>query len=79
VERRYSFYSFSTSAVDGGEWSASLPGRALAPGKGPPARIVQKAGWAPESVWIQRLKEKSFRPCRGSSLDSPVVQPVTRH
>jgi hypothetical protein len=35
VERRYSSYSFSTSALDGGEWSASRPGRALAPGEGP--------------------------------------------
>jgi hypothetical protein len=30
-ERRYSFYSFSASALDGGEWSASRPGRALPP------------------------------------------------
>jgi hypothetical protein len=35
----YSFYSFSTSALDGGEWSASKPGRALAPGKGHPDYI----------------------------------------
>jgi len=42
----YSSYSFSTSALDGGEWSASRPGRALAPGKGPPVPIVQEAGWA---------------------------------
>jgi hypothetical protein len=28
-ERRYSSYSFTTSALDGGEWSASRPGRAL--------------------------------------------------
>jgi hypothetical protein len=35
----------------GGEWSASRPGRALAPGKGPPVPIGQEAGWAPEPVW----------------------------
>jgi hypothetical protein len=29
--RRYSSYSFLTSALDGGEWSASRPGRALPP------------------------------------------------
>jgi hypothetical protein len=29
ASRRYSSYSFSTSALDGGEWSASRPGRAL--------------------------------------------------
>jgi hypothetical protein len=31
-ERRYSSYSFLTSALDGGEWSASLPA-ALCPGE----------------------------------------------
>jgi hypothetical protein len=38
-ERRYSSYSFSTSALDGSEWSASRPVRALPPGKGPPIPI----------------------------------------
>jgi hypothetical protein len=61
-ERKYSSYSVSTSALDGGEWSASRPGRALPPGKGPPVPIVQEAGWAPEPVWTQRLEEKSFAP-----------------
>jgi hypothetical protein len=74
-ERRYSSYSFSISALDGGEWSASPPGRALPPGKGPPVPIVQEAGWAPEPVWTQILEEKSFRLCRGSNL----VQSVARH
>jgi hypothetical protein len=59
-ERRYSSYLFTTSALDGGEWSASRPGRALLPGKGPPVPIVQEAGWAPEPVWTERLEEKSF-------------------
>jgi hypothetical protein len=78
-ERRYSSYSFSTSALDGSEWSASRPCRALAPGKGPPVPNVQEAGWAPEPVWIQRLEERSFRLCRDSSRDRSVVQPVARH
>jgi hypothetical protein len=60
VGRSYSFYSFTTSALDGGEWSESSPGRALPPGKGPPIPIGQEAGWAPEPVWTQRLEEKSF-------------------
>jgi hypothetical protein len=63
-ERRYSSYSFLTSALDGGEWSASRPDRVLAPGKGPPVPIVQEAGWAPEPVWAQRIEEKSFAPAR---------------
>jgi hypothetical protein len=75
----YSSYSFSTSALDAGEWSASCPGRALAPEKGPPEPIVQEAGWAPEPVWTQRLQEKSSCLRRGSNTDRPVVQPVFRH
>jgi hypothetical protein len=78
-ERRYSSYSFTISALDGGEWSASRPDRALAPGKGPPVLIVQEAGWAPDPVGTKRLQEKSFRLCRGSNLDRSVVQSVTRH
>jgi hypothetical protein len=31
-------------------------------GKGPPVPIVQEAGWAPVSVWTQRIEEKSFAP-----------------
>jgi hypothetical protein len=78
-KRRYSSYSFTTSALDGGEWSASHPGRALPLEKGPPVPIVQEAGWAPEPVWTQRLQKKILCPCRGSNPDRPVVQPVVRH
>jgi hypothetical protein len=59
-ERRYRSYSLTTSALDGGEWSASPLIRALAPGKGPPVPIVHEAGWASEPVWTQRLEENSF-------------------
>jgi hypothetical protein len=75
----YSSYSFTTSAVGGGEWSASRPGRALAPGKRHPVPIVQEAGWAPEPVWTQRLEENHLCLRRGSNLDRPVVQSVARH
>jgi hypothetical protein len=70
-ERRYSSYSFLTSALDGSQWSASRPGRALPPGKEPPVPIVQEAGWAPEPVWTQRLEEKSCL-CRRSNQGRPV-------
>jgi hypothetical protein len=59
-ERRCSSCSFWTSALDGGEWSASSPGRALPPEEGPPVPIVQEVRWAPEPVWTQRLEEKFF-------------------
>jgi hypothetical protein len=72
VERRYSSYSFLTSALDGGEWSASRPGCALPPGRGPPEPTGQEAGWAPEPVWTQRLEEeeKSFAPNPGHPVRS---------
>jgi hypothetical protein len=44
-ERRYSSYSFTTSALDGGECSVSRPDRALSP-----VPIGQEAGWVPEPV-----------------------------
>jgi hypothetical protein len=59
VERIYRSYSFFTSALDGGEWSALRPGRALAPWKGHPVPTGQEAEWAQEPVWTQRLDEKS--------------------
>jgi hypothetical protein len=78
-ERSYSSHSFSTSSLDGGELLASRPGRALALGKGHPVPTVQEPGWASDLFWTQRLQEKFFCLCRGSNLDRPVVQPVTRH
>jgi hypothetical protein len=75
-ERRYSSYSYLTSALDGGEWSVSRSGRALPPGKEPPVPIEQEAGWAPEPVWMQRLEEKSSASV-GDRIR--VVQSVVRH
>jgi hypothetical protein len=46
----YSSYSFLTPALNGGELSASRPGRALVPGKGPPVHTGQEAGWTSELV-----------------------------
>jgi hypothetical protein len=42
-------YSFSTSALGGGGWSAPRPG-CFTPRKDP-VPIVQEAGWAPGPVW----------------------------
>jgi hypothetical protein len=74
-ERKYSSYSFLTSELDGGEWSASRPGRALPPGKEPAVPIVQEAGWAPELVQTQ-MQLKSFASVGDRT---PVVQSVVWH
>jgi hypothetical protein len=42
------------------------------PGERTPVPVVQEAGWAPEPVWTQRLKEKSF-PSAGNR--TPIAQP----
>jgi hypothetical protein len=75
-ERRYSSYSFLTLALDGGEWSASCPSRALPLGKGPPVPTGLEVGWTPEPVWTQRLEEKS---CASVGDRTMVVQSVVSH
>jgi hypothetical protein len=75
-DRRYSSYSFLTSALEGGEWSASRPGRALPPDKEPPVPTVQEAGWAPEPVWTHRLEEKSSASVGDRT---PAARSVVRH
>jgi hypothetical protein len=57
---KYISYTFLNLALEGGEWSASRPGRVLPPGKGPPETTVQVAGWAPEPVSTQRLEVIPF-------------------
>jgi hypothetical protein len=78
-QKRCNFYSFTTSAVYGGELSASSPGRALAAYKRPSVPIVQEVGWAPLSVWTQRLEKKSSCLCRQSNFNRLIVLSVARH
>jgi hypothetical protein len=78
-ERRYSSYSFSTSALDGGEWSASRPGRAFTPGERTPCTHCT-GGWVgPRAGLDTEDRGKILCPRRGSNPDRPVVQPVVRH
>jgi hypothetical protein len=80
VESSYIADSFLTSALDGGEWSASRLGHALPPGKGPPVPIVQEAGWVSEPVWTQRWEEKYFSSAGGRTpLAHYVVRRYARH
>jgi hypothetical protein len=75
-DRKYSSYSFLTSALDGDEWSATRPVGALPPWQAPPVPIGQETRWASVLVWTQTLQEKSF----ASAGDrTPVVQSVVRH
>jgi hypothetical protein len=75
-EEEYSSYSFWTSALDGGEWSASRPVRALAPGERTPG-THWTGGWVgPRAGLDTEDIGKILCLCRGSNL---VVQPVARH
>jgi hypothetical protein len=51
-----------TTALEGGEGSASRPGRSLPPGKDA-VPIVQEAGWAPGPVWtgVENLAPTGIR------------------
>jgi hypothetical protein len=75
----YSSYSFMTSALNAGEWSASRPGRALPPGKGPP-RTHCTGGWVgPRAGLDTEARGKILCLCWVSNLDRLVVQSVARH
>jgi hypothetical protein len=75
----YSSYSFTTSALDGGEWSASRPGRAFTPGERTPGTHCT-GGWVGLRAGLDTEdRGKILCPCRGSNPDRPVVQPVVRH
>jgi hypothetical protein len=71
-DRRYSSYSFSTSALDIGEWSASRPGRALAPGKGLRYPLYRRLG-GPQSRSGHRGYRKNPFASAGNrtSIDGP--------
>jgi hypothetical protein len=78
LETRYSSYSFTTLALDGGEWSASRPGRALPPGE----RILGThctEGWVgPRAGLDTEVRGKINCLCRRSNVNRPVVQPVAK-
>jgi hypothetical protein len=57
----YRSYSFFTSALDGGEWSASSPGRVLAQGKDPSTHCTGHLGGV-VSVLATEPKVRGFEP-----------------
>jgi hypothetical protein len=78
-ERRYSSYSFSTWALDGGEWSASRPGRAFIPGERT-SGTHYTGGWVgPRAGLDTEARGKIICTRRGSNPDRPIVQPIVKH
>jgi hypothetical protein len=72
-------YSFSTSALDGSEWSASRPCHALSPGKGPPGTHCT-GGWVgPRAGLDTEARGKVLSPLPGIEHRSPGHQSVVRH
>jgi hypothetical protein len=65
---------FLTSALVGGDWSASRPGR-FTPGEGASVPIGKEAGWALELVWTT-WRIENYLLYRDSNSDPSVVQPV---
>jgi hypothetical protein len=63
---------FLTSALDGGEWSASRPGWCTPREKGAGTHWIG-AGWAPEQVWTLWSREKSLVP---AGNQTPAIQPI---
>jgi hypothetical protein len=64
-ERRYSSYTFMTSALDGGERSASRPGRAFTPGERTPGTHCT-GGWVgPRAGLDTEPREKILLPLPG--------------
>jgi hypothetical protein len=76
-EKRYSSYSFLTSTLDGGEWSASRP--RFTPGERTPGTHCT-GGWVgPRAGLDTEDRGKILCLCRGLNPDRPVVQSVVRH
>jgi hypothetical protein len=67
---------FTTSALDGGEWSASRPGRALPRGKDPRYPLDRRPGGPQSRSGLKRLEEKHFA---SAGDQTPDVQSVVRH
>jgi hypothetical protein len=77
--RMYSSYLFMTSALDGGEWSASRPGRTIPLEKGTPGTHCT-GGWVgPRAGLDTQARGDILCLCRGSNPDRPVFQPAATH
>jgi hypothetical protein len=76
-EWRYSSTHSSISALDGGEWSASPPGRITPKERAPGTHWI--GGWVgPIAVLVAVVKRKIPSSRRESNPRTPIVQPVTQ-
>jgi hypothetical protein len=75
--KRYNFYSFLTSTLDGDEWSASQPGCALLPGESTPGSHWIGGCVDPRTGLETEARKKLLLPCQGSN-PSHIVQSVIR-
>jgi hypothetical protein len=71
VERRYSSYSFLTSALERGAWSASRPGRAFTPGERAPGTRCTWGWVGPRVGLAAETREKTLCLCRVSNPGRP--------
>jgi hypothetical protein len=76
-EWRYSSTHSLTSALDGGDWSASRPGRFTLRERVPGTHWI--GGWMdPRSVLDTVVKRKISSPRQESNSRTPIVQPVAQ-
>jgi hypothetical protein len=74
---RYSFTYSLTSALDGGEWSASRPGRFTPGERAPGTHWI--GGWVGRRAVLDAVvKRKIPSPRRESNPRTPIVQPVAQ-
>jgi hypothetical protein len=77
AEWRYSSTHSLTSALDGGEWSASRPSRFTPKETAPGTHWI--GGWVgPRAVLNSVVKRKIPSPRRESNPKTPIVQPVAQ-
>jgi hypothetical protein len=74
---RYSSTHSLTSALDGGKWSDSRPGR-FAPREGAPGTHWIGRWVSPRAVLDTVVKRKIPSPLRESNTRTSIVQPVTQ-
>jgi hypothetical protein len=76
-EWRYSSTHSLTSALEGGEWSASRPGRFTPRERDTGTHWI--GGWVgPRAILAAVMKRKIPSPGRESNLRTPIVQPVAQ-